>query len=371
MKKLFTIKMIEHLLQIIIICFLAVFLLFILEGCQAEYLSEKKQKEAIESLHLSVINKAGDDDLKMVFVPEGYTADQMDLFRQEVGLAWDIIRQTKPYSYCLDKMNVYYTTELASVSDTIGSGHTTFGLEMPKPYHAHSRISTDSIMHVMEKVGFPVEKTILIILVNLGEGTSLGFTLLTNPSVQMTIPVTVVIQSLFCKDPAALSHELGHAIGLLGEEYYGNEENYIFNDSVRNEIQYWQDKGLFLNVSLSNDESEVFWHEFLADNAFPEENLGIYEGGECYPHGVYRSTSNSVMRFHFQSFYYNAVGRYLIYRRIENMHSGHDVSYEEWKLTDLAHTQVPIDMQALTGGITRSVEDASHNFYYNDVVILK
>ena len=328
------------------------------------------QNKTAESLRLSIINQAGNDDLKIVFVPEGYTADQMDIFRKEVGLAWNIIRQTKPYSYCMDKISAYYTTELASASDTIGSGHTTFGLEMPRPYHAHSRISTDSIMHVMKKVGFPVEKTILIVLVNLGEGTSLGFTLLTDPSAEMTIPVTVVIQSLFCKDPAALSHELGHAIGLLGEEYYGDEKRFVFNDSVRNEIQYWQDKGLFLNVSLSDDESEVFWHEFLTDNAFPEEDLGIYEGGECYPHGVYRSTSNSVMRFHFQSFYYNAVGRYLIYRRIENMHSGHDVSYEEWKITDLAHPQVPIDMQDLTGGITRSVEVPSLEHNFKDVIIV-
>jgi len=60
------------------------------------------------------------------------------------------------------------------------------------------------------------------------------------------------------------------------------------------------------------------------------------------------------MRHHYQSDFYNALDRYLVYRRIENMHSGRDISYEEWKQIDMAYSQAPIDWYSLTGGVTRS-----------------
>ena len=357
MKRLLTTETLENLMQIVIICIVAAFALTMLESCSEERLKIDEKQELKNMLPLCALNQAGEDDMNIVFLPEGYTADQMDVFMKEVVLAWKILCQAKPYSHSLDRINVYYSTALASASDTLGSGHTAFGLDTPQSHKAYCKITLDSVKNVMKRLLLPVEKTIMVVMANAGNDTHIGYTLVTTPSPRMSYPVTVVIRSLFCKDPAAFTHEMGHAVGLLADEYYYNDENLIFDEKESTKLANWQTDGVFLNVSASSEASEVFWHQFLTDDDFSEEKIGIYEGGDSYPHGVYRSTFNSVMRYHFQSEFYNAVDRYLVYRRIENMHSGRDISYEEWKQIDLAHHQYPIDWQSLTGGVTRSGVD--------------
>ena len=356
MKKFLNIDIIERLIQIIIICFMAIIALTILESCEQEQMKKMEEREVVKRIPLSTLNQAGEDDMNIVFLPEGYTAEQMDVFMKEVMLAWKILRQTKPYSHSLDKINVYYSTALASASDTIGSGHTAFGMATPQPHKAYCRITIDSVSNAMKRLALPVEKTIMVVMVNCGKGTDIGYTLVSTPSSKMPYPETVIIRSLFCSAPAAFTHEMGHAVGLLADEYYYNDENFVFGEKESKSLLNWQKDGVYLNVSVSSDSTEVYWSQFIHDEDFSDEKIGIYEGGDTYPNGVYRSTFNSVMRYHFQSDFYNALDRYLVYRRIENMHSGKDISYEEWKQIDLAHVQSPIDWHSLTGGITRSDE---------------
>lgn len=360
MKKFLNIDTLDRLLQIIIICFMAIIALTILESCEAEHIKKEEKRDMAKSLPLCTLNQAGEDDMNIVFLPEGYTAEQMDVFMQEVMLAWKILRQTKPYSHSLDKISVYYSTALASVSDTIGSGNTVFGLATPKAHQAYCEINCDSLCNVSRRLSLPVEKTIIVVMANCGKGTDIGYTLITTPSPRMPHPITVVIRSLFCKNPAAFTHEMGHAAGLLADEYY--YESLVFGEQESKSLLNWQKEGISLNVSVSSNATEVYWSQFINDEDFANEKIGIYEGGDTYPNGVYRSTFNSVMRYHFQSDFYNALDRYLIYRRIENMHSGRDISYEEWKQIDLAHVQPPIDWHSLTGGITRSENHTSTDY---------
>lgn len=370
MKTLFTIDTLEKLLQIIFICITAAAMLFLLESCEAAYLNHDNQVESKvdikidsqEYIHLNALNLAGEDDMNIVFVPEGYTADQMGAFMDEVNVAWGIIRQTKPYSHSLDRINVYYSTELASATDSLGSGHTTFGIDAPKPNHAGCGISCDSIKNVTKKLPFAIEKTILVVMVNVGGDTQIGFTIMSKPEPEMYLPETVVIRSLFCRDPAAFTHELGHAIGLLADEYYYDDESMVFGEEESLDLLSWQNDGVFLNISTCSDEAFVPWSQFIFDEAFADEEIGIFEGADSYPHGVYRSTYNSVMRFHFQSDFYNAYDRYLICRRIEFIHSGREISYDEWRGIDLAYPQSPINWHGLTGGITRTDSSIGNDY---------
>lgn len=373
MKRFLNIETLEQLMKIIITSIAAAFVLSLLESCEKEQLDKAEEPELKNRFPLCALNLAGEDDMNIVFLPEGYMADQMDVFMKEVILGWKILCQTKPYSHSMDKINVFYSTALVSASDTVGSGHTVFGMETPQPYRAYCKISLDSISSVMKKLSLPIEKTIIVVMANTGKGTDIGYTLVTAPSPQMRYPITVVIRSLFCNNPAAFTHEMGHAVGLLADEYYYDDESLVFGEKESKDLINWQNNGVFLNVSVSSDVSEVFWKQFITDKDFSEEKIDIYEGGDSYPHGVYRSTFNSVMRYHFQSDFYNAVDRYLVYRRIEYMHSGRDISYEEWKQMDLAYPQALIDWYSLTGGITRSTVNAPMTDQFiseSDVVLI-
>lgn len=375
MKKFFDVNVFLSVIQVLIITGMAAMFLFFMSGCEADYPHSGETVDELPHISLNVINRAADSDLNVVFVPEAYMAIQMGDFLHEVLTAWKILRETCPYNYCLDKMNVYYTTELVSDSDTLGISRTAFGLEKPKQYSAHAPICLDSIKSVSKRLPFPLDKTVLVVLTNL-ENPNLGFTLLTTPSANQKIPQTVVIPSFFNSSHSgpAFIHEMGHAIGLLADEYYGSEEDFVFDETEKQSILSLQEFGVYLNVSVSPDSSEVYWHEFLADNAFPEEKIGIYEGGNLYPHGVWRPTENSVMRHHFQSDRYSAIDRYLVCRRIEQMHCGRELSYSEWKLMDSECPMQSIDWVGITGANSRGEnqeEPWEGDYNYNDVVIVE
>ena len=374
MKRIFTKELFDSLLQIIAIFLVAAFLLGMLESCEAEKVNRKDKAEKKALLPLHALNVAGDDDLHIVFLPEGYTDQQMGDFVKEVNVAWGILQETKPYSHSLDRINVYYSTALASATDSLGSGHTAFALGTPKPLQAGCEISHDSILSTAKKLPFAIEKTVLVIMVNVGGDIQIGFTQLVSPQYEKYYPKTVVIRSLFDRYPAAFTHELGHAVGHLADCYSYQGENFVFDEKEREELLEWQQYGFYLNVSTTANEDEVFWSQFITDEAFAAEHIGIYKGGYTFPEGVYRPTYNSVMRHHFQSDFYSGVERYLIYRRIEQMHSGRDISYEEWRAIDLAHPQAPINWHSLTGSVTRSTINAPANepvLTESDVIILR
>lgn len=110
-----------------------------------------------------------------------------------------------------------------------------------------------------------------------------------------------------------LNHEaVGHGFGKLLDEY---EEN-IGNIPSEMKSQYLEQEsmGWGANVDIKSDPSEVNWAQFLADERYGDEGLGVYEGALTYQYGAYRPSFDSIMRHNTGGF--NAPSRYEIYRRI-------------------------------------------------------
>lgn len=108
----------------------------------------------------------------------------------------------------------------------------------------------------------------------------------------------------------------GHGFGKLADEYIEYEGAYptpsaIVNDHQRN----WS-----MNVDVTNDPQEIAWSYFLTDTRYQNEGIGIFEGANYYPYGIYRATENSIMRYNTGGF--NAPSRQSIYRRIMEKSGG-------------------------------------------------
>lgn len=121
-----------------------------------------------------------------------------------------------------------------------------------------------------------------------------------------------------------IHHEVcGHGFGKLADEYvefdgvYPNPE-YIVEAHSRNES---------LNVDVTNDPNKIVWKYFLNDPRYAKEKIGIYEGADYYPKGVYRSTENSIMRYNTGGF--NAPSRMSIFMRIKKL-SGEVYRFEDF-----------------------------------------
>ena len=127
-----------------------------------------------------------------------------------------------------------------------------------------------------------------------------------------------------------IQHEAGgHGMAHLGDEYIepGNEKLQIPQEEI-DRMQEYQNYGFYLNVDCTSNPEDILWSHMISDPAYSSEEAGIYEGAFCYGHGAYRSTRESIMNDHSQTYSYNAVSRELIYRTVKTLAEGPDWVYD-------------------------------------------
>ncbi|MFR2509537.1 M64 family metallopeptidase [Odoribacter laneus] len=130
-----------------------------------------------------------------------------------------------------------------------------------------------------------------------------------------------------------LHESVGHGFGLLADEYinYLSDDWQEISDSKKNRLKLDHEKGLSLNVSLTDDPTSVYWSHLIGHSRYPY--VGVYEGGYYYASGVWRSEYESVMRSSRDYLYFNAISRELLVKRILEL-SGEGYSFEKFLQTD-------------------------------------
>ena len=114
-------------------------------------------------------------------------------------------------------------------------------------------------------------------------------------------------------------HEVGHAFGGLGDEYYR------INYTGPNFINY-------PNVDFTNDLSLIKWNHFIGLSGY--EDVGAYEGGAYQQFGAWRPEYSSIMRGNIGPF--NAPSREAIVKRIMSIR-GFEYTFENFLANDIAN----------------------------------
>ncbi|WP_418982783.1 M64 family metallopeptidase, partial [Alistipes sp.] len=118
----------------------------------------------------------------------------------------------------------------------------------------------------------------------------------------------------------------GHGLGLLDDEYVDSEIAEI-PESEKKVLKENQNKGRFLNVSLTEDPKAVYWSHLIGHPNYPY--VGIHRGGHYYAKGVWRSEYESVMNTTNSYLYFNTISRELIVKRILDL-SGEGFTFEKF-----------------------------------------
>ena len=129
---------------------------------------------------------------------------------------------------------------------------------------------------------------------------------------------------------ATVIHETGgHLLGILADEYGSSTPTSSQLSDLANDLS----NGIYhANISTSNDQTVVPWSLMFNDGTY-SSFVGMFEGGNGYSSGVWRSTSNSVMRSHYQTRQFNAWSRWLIYKNLM-MIMGLPYSFDEFRAMD-------------------------------------
>lgn len=228
------------------------------------------------------------NSVDIVILPDGYTADEMELFKQDCDNFVQEMFKYEPYNQYKDKFNVYGVLAASAQSGTdipadsvwkqtlLNTSFYTFGSErycMTTDYKAVRDLAAN----------VPYDQ--IYILVNTkkyGGGAILNYYNVSVNSNEMAGLIFI--------------HELGHGFAGLADEYYTSSTSY-------------QD---FYNMSLEPVEPNITtlvnfdskWKHLLDKNTpVPtptttewENKMGVYEGGGYVAKGIYRPRQDCLMK---------------------------------------------------------------------------
>ena len=233
-------------------------------------------------------NEQAQKNLDILFIADGYLADQAELFFNQVKKLSDQLLATEPY-----KTHKEIITIRAVAAPSIHSGpddprahewRNTILSSSFNTFGVDRYLETESTWKVFD-VAAQEPHDHIIVLVNSdkygGGGIYNHFS---------------VVTAGHRSSGTVLIHELGHGFGGLGDEYFGVAVSY--NDFINLEIEPWQP-----NLTTLVDFDRKWKHLIAAETPIPtpvrpmyKNTTGVFEGGGYVCKGVFRPAINCRMR---------------------------------------------------------------------------
>lgn len=232
----------------------------------------------------------GDSNKKvdLVFVAEGYTAQEQDKFVADARRFADALFNTPPFNNHKDDFNVWAVGTISGESGTdvsgkgiykntaLNSGYYTFGID---------RYLTTQDMKSIRNAVWNVPTDAIFILINTdayGGGGMYNFYACGTADNPRT--------------PVVFTHEFGHSFAGLADEYFSSEVAY--NDFYNLEIEPWEP-----NITTLVD-FDSKWKDLLPKGTpvptplddSHKDKCGVFEGGGYLSKGIYRPMDHCMMR---------------------------------------------------------------------------
>lgn len=234
------------------------------------------------------VHYSGDPSQKLdiVFIPEGYTKDQMEDFKKDCERCAGYLFNYSPFKEHKDKINIWGVEAASEEAETdipgkniwkktvLNSNFYTFDSErylMTADYHKVKDVAANA----------PYDQIyILVNTTKYGGGAIFNF-------YSMTAAKNNMAKQIFV-------HEFAHGLAGIADEYEGDTS---YQDMYPPDVEPWE-----VNITtLVNFEKK--WKNLLEkDTPIPtpktaenKDKLGVYEGGGYVSKGVYRPTIDSMM----------------------------------------------------------------------------
>ena len=213
------------------------------------------------------------DCIDIVFVPEGYTAGEMDIFLEDCGAAWQSFMNHEPFASMKDRFNVIAAlipSEQSGVSVPRQGDWKDTALESHfDTFYSDRYLTTLQLTRLHNLIaGLPYEH--IIILAN---STTYG-----GGGIYNSYELTAAHHSAYAP---VVVHEFGHSFAGLADEYHYDDQftEYYYPDS-----EPWEQ-----NITTMSDFGSK-WKDMMG-----EEGVSLYEGGGYQSKGVWRSSEDCRM----------------------------------------------------------------------------
>jgi len=211
--------------------------------------------------------------IDVVIVPEGYTADEMELFYKDAAIAVNSLLSHEPFKTMQDRFNIL-VVELASKDGEVSVPKEGLWTETAlsssfSTFYSDRYLTTLRLRQLHDKLaGIPYEHIIILANTDVygGGGIFNSYTLTTAHHAQFA-PVVV--------------HEFGHSFGGLADEYFYDDQ---YEQYYNSETEPWEP-----NITTKVD-FDSKWKDMMPDKA------GLYEGGGYMSKGVWRGSFDCRMK---------------------------------------------------------------------------
>lgn len=241
---------------------------------------------------------ASEDKLDILFIPDGYTKKEMNLFAEDCHKAMGYIMNAKPFNEFPDKINFRAVMAPSKESGTdyphrkifkktiLNSTYNTFGSE---------RYLTTLSYHTVMDVAASAPADHIIILVNDADYGGGGFYNFYTLASAHNVHTSFLIQ-----------HEMGHGLAGLGDEYYDSEVAY--NSFYNSRVEPWE-PNLTTLVDFSSKWDSLLTPGTPVPTLVSDDNCkstGVFEGGGYSAKGIYRPACECTMKSVIYDYYCEA-----------------------------------------------------------------
>jgi hypothetical protein len=248
------------------------------------------RKETPVKVGISRINDAGDPHqcVDIAFIAEGYTADEMIKFREDVKKMADVLFAEPPFTDFRNKINIWAVEAISEESGTdipgdniyvntvLNSSFYTFDIDR--------YLTTTDIKSVNDYAASVPHDNIFVLINSTKYGGGGVYNYYSGASSGNAL------------SPIVFIHEFGHGFVGLADEYYSSsvayEEFYPLN------VEPWEP-----NITTMVDFNSK-WKQLIGNNIpvpTPDEgkyknSIGLFEGGGYSAKGIFRSESECRMK---------------------------------------------------------------------------
>ncbi|WP_158890722.1 M64 family metallopeptidase [Amycolatopsis anabasis] len=227
------------------------------------------------------IQQTGPSDKRfdLVFVGDGYTADQLATYHQHAVNRWNELIQIEPYKSLKDSFNVWQVNVVSPQSGV--DNDPTQGVRKDTALDMYFWCgNTERLLCVNETKANQYARQApgvdqVLALANSTKYGGAGGGVATSSGGN-------------ARSGQIVAHELGHSVGGLADEYDYPDDLYTGPEPSE------------VNVSTYTEDAmrdrEAKWYRYLGKESPDGGVVGTYEGAYYHKRGVYRPTDNSLMR---------------------------------------------------------------------------
>ncbi|GGM62245.1 M64 family metallopeptidase [Dactylosporangium sucinum] len=254
------------------------------------------------------VNGPSDKRIDLVYLGDGYTADEQALFATQVAYSWNILAQREPFKSYRKLFNVWQVNVVSneSGSDNDPTEGVLKDTALNSTYYCEglARLVCVDVPVAQSYAALAPAFDQIAVVINSPTYGGAGY-------VEDDL---VTFSGGHWAGAEILPHELGHSLGDLADEYpywaYPGDGS-----------RYTDDEPPFANVSVHNAEQQAAqrtkWWYWVGENTPDGGTIGTYEGAYYYNLGIYRPSDDSLMRSLLKPF--NLVGREEMTRKFYEM----------------------------------------------------